>query len=146
MDIRELLRHQETVISDHSPYYATSQRLILYQEIDGIKEISEIPYTRLTSIEVVKLPRHKILIAGTMMIIGGAIMAATIQFITSWLAIFVGIGAIIYGGIGREAYYQLHANGMTNEETLRWRLIYYGSGSFIRTIQTITGEGTEYQS
>ena len=144
MGIREQLRHGETIISDHQPFYATSLRVIHYEEKEGLDELWEISYARLTSIEVIKMPRHKMMIGGSMMIIGGAIMAATIQFITSWLAIVVGIGAIIYGGIGREAYYQLHANGMTNEEALRWRLTYYGSGSFIRTIQAITGDSTEY--
>ena len=142
MGIREHLRHEETIISDHHPYYATSQRVIHYQEIDGREELWELTYARLTSVEVVKLPRHKMMIAGTMLIIGGAVMS-TIGFITSWLAILAGIGAIVYGGIGREAYYQLHANGMTKEEAARWRLVYWGSGSFIRTIRTVTGKDAE---
>ena len=144
MGIREQLRHEETIISDHQPFYATSQRVIHYEEKDGIDELWEISYARLTSIEVIKLPRHKIMIGGSMMIIGGAIMAATIQFFTSWFAILAGVGAIIYGGMGREAYYQLHANGMTKEEAARWRLVYWGNGSFIRTIRTIIGERPEY--
>ena len=142
MGIRERLRHEEIIISDHHPYYATSQRVIHYQEIDGREELWELPYARLTSVEVVKLPRHKMMIAGTAMIVGGAVMS-TVGFITSWVAILVGIAAIIYGGIGREAYYQLHANGMTKEEAARWRLVYWGSGSFIRTIRTVTGRDGE---
>ena len=143
MGIRERLKHGETIISDHHPYYATSDRVIHYQEIDGREELWELPYARLTSVEVVKLPRHKMMIAGTMLIVGGAIMSVTLQFITSWLAIVGGVAAIIYGGIGREAYYQLHANGMTKEEAARWRLVYWGSGSFIRTIRTVTGRDGE---
>lgn len=142
MGIRGRLRHEETIISDHHPYYATSQRVILLQEIDGREELWELPYARLTRVEVVKLPRHKMMIAGSMMIIGGAIMS-TIGYFTSGLAILAGIGAIIYGGIGREAFYQLHADGMTKEEAARWRLVYYGSGSFIRTIRTVTGKNEE---
>ena len=143
MGIREQLRQGETIISDHQPFYATSQRLIHYEEKDGGEELWELSYARLTSVEVIKLPRHKIMIAGTMLIIGGAIMATTLQFITSWIAIVVGVGALIYGGIGREAFYQFHANGMTKEEETRWRLAYWGSGSFIRTIRTATGERLE---
>jgi hypothetical protein len=142
MGIRGRLRHEETIISDHHPYYATSQRVILLQEINGREELWELPYGRLTKVEVVKLPRHKMMIAGSMMIIGGAIMSS-IGYFTSVLAIFGGIGAIIYGGIGREAYYQLHADDMTKEEKARWRLVYYGSGSFIRTIRTVTGKNEE---
>ncbi|MFH1560508.1 MAG: hypothetical protein ABID84_03765 [Chloroflexota bacterium] len=143
MGIREQLRPGETVISDHQPFYATSQRVIHYEEKDGKEDLWEISYARLTSVEVIKLPRHKVMIAGTMMIVGGAIMS-TMGFITAWPALLVGIGVIIYGGIGREAYYQFHANGMTKEEAPRWRLAYWGNGSFIRTIRVITGERPEY--
>ena len=142
MGIRGRLRHEETIISDHHPYYATSQRVILLQEINGREELWELPYGRLTKVEVIKLPRHKMMIAGTMMIVGGAIMSS-IGYFTSILALLGGICAIIYGGIGREAYYQLHANGMTKEEAARWRLVYWGSGSFIRTIRIVTGKNEE---
>ena len=142
MGIRGRLRHEETIISDHHPYYATSQRVILLHEINGREELWELPYSHLTSVEVIKLPRHKMMIAGTMMIIGGAIMSS-IGYFTSILALLGGIGAIIYGGIGREAYYQLHADGMSKEEEARWRLVYWGSGSFIRTIRIVTGKNEE---
>ena len=143
MGIREQLRQGETIISDHQPFYATSQRVIHYEEKDGREELWELSYARLTSVEVIKMPRHKMMIAGTTLIVGGAIMAATLQYITSWLAIMAGVGAIIYGGIGREAFYQIHANGMTKEEATRWRLAYWGNGSFIRTIRTVIGERPE---
>ena len=142
MGIRGRLRHEETIISDHHPYYATSQRVILLQEINGREELWELPYGRLTKVEVIKLPRHKMMIAGTMMIVGGVIMSS-IGYFTSILALVGGIGAIIYGGIGREAYYQLHADGMSKEEAARWRLVYWGSGSFIRTIRIVTGKNEE---
>jgi hypothetical protein len=144
MDIRRRLRQGEAIISDHSPFYATSFRVVHYEEKDGREELWELPYDRLTSVEVVKEPRHKALIAGTMLIVGGAIMAATLQFITSWFAIIAGVGALIYGGIGRESYYQLHAQGMTKEEEARWRLPYWGSGSFIRTIRNDIGDRLDY--
>jgi len=140
MGIREQLRQGETVISDHQPYYATSHRVIRYEEIDGRVDLWELSYARLTSVEVIKMPRHKMMIAGTMLVVGGAIMSATLAFITSWFAILAGVGALIYGGIGREAYYQLHASGMTKEEAARWRLVYWGNASFIRTIRTAIGE------
>jgi len=143
MGIGEQLRHGESIISDHQPFYATSQRVIHYEEKDGREELWELSYSRLTSVEVIKLPRHKMMIAGALLIIGGAIMS-TVFILTSWLAIIVGVGGIIYGGIGREAFYQFHANDMTKEEETRWRLAYWGSGSFIRTIGTATGELLEY--
>ncbi len=139
MNIRGRLRYGETVISDHHPYYATSQRIILYQEIEGREELYELPYARVTSVDVVKLPRHKMMVAGTLLIVGGAIMSSY-GFITSIPAILAGIGALVYGGIGREAYYQINANGMSKEEAVKWRLVYWGSGSFVRTVQTVLGE------
>lgn len=142
MSIRDHLRQGEAIISDHNPFYATSYRVIHYEERDGNEEIQELPYSRLTSVEVVKLARHRVMIAGTMMVIGGVIMAVTLVFITSWLTIIAGIGVVIYGGIGREAYYQFHAEGMDKEEEARWRLAYWGSGSFVRTVQTVIGDGS----
>ena len=51
---------------------------------------------------------------------------------------------MIYGGIGRESHYQIHANNMTNEELSIWRLPYWGSGSFIRTNKTVVGLDQEF--
>ena len=141
MSIRDHLRQGEAIISDHNPYYATSYRVIYYEEKDGNEELAELPYSRVTSVEVVKLARHRVMIAGTMMVIGGAILAATWNLIGSWLSIIAGIGVVIYGGIGREAYYQFKAEGMDKEEEARWRLAYWGNGSFVRTVQTVMGEG-----
>lgn len=141
MSIRDHLRQGEAIISDHNPYYATSYRVIYYEEKDGNEELSELPYSRVTSVEVVKLARHNVMIAGTMLVIGGAILAATWNLIGSWLSIIAGIGVVIYGGIGREAYYQFRAEGMDKEEEARWRLAYWGSGSFVRTVQTVMGDG-----
>jgi hypothetical protein len=140
MGIRDQLRLGEVIISDHHPFYASSQRIIHYEERDGEGELRDIPYASLTSVEVIKLPRHKVMVAGTLMIIGGALMAATLQFLTSWLAIFVGVGAIIYGGIGKESFYQIHAYGMTKDEASKWRLNYWGNGSFVHTIRTVIGQ------
>ena len=140
MGIRDQLRPGEVIISDHDPFYASSQRIIHYEERDGKGELRDIPYTSLISIEVIKLPRHKMMVAGTLLIIGGALMAATLQFLTSWLAIFVGVGAIIYGGIGKESFYQMHAYGMTKDQAAKWRLNYWGNGSFVQTIRTVIGQ------
>lgn len=141
MSIRDHLRQGEAIISDHNPYYATSFRVIHYEEKDGNEELSELPYSRVTSVEVVKLARHNVMIAGTMLVVGGAILAATWNLIGSWLSIVAGIGVVIYGGIGREAYYQFRAEGMDKEEEAKWRLAYWGSGSFVRTVQTVMGDG-----
>ena len=144
MAIRDKLNVEESIISDNSPYYITSQRLIYYQENERGEEFSEIPYSRIESVEIVRSPIHKLMIAGTMLTIGGAIMAASMHFITSWPAMLAGIAALIYGGIGRESHYQIHAKEMTKLETDRWRLTYWGNGSFVKTVRTITGEEREY--
>lgn len=139
MDIRRHLRQGESVISDHEPFYATSQRVIHLVETNGVNEAWELPYARLTSVEVVKLPRHKMLIAGTLLVVSGAILT-TVGYLTGWVTILVGVAAMGYGGIGREAYYQFHGHGMSEKEESLWRMVYWGSGSFIRTIRTVTGE------
>ena len=139
MGIRDHLRPGETLISDHKPFYATSYRIILCQEKDGREEVWELPYTRLTSVEMVKLPHFKLMIAGTLAVVGGAMMTKLGLF-TSWLAIAAGVGMLLFGAIGREAYYQLRAHGMTKEEEARWRLDRWGSGSFVSTIRSIIGE------
>lgn len=144
MGIRDKLNPEESIISDNNPYYVTSQRLIYYQENESGEQFSEIPYSRIESVEIVRSPRHKLMIAGTMLILGGAIMAASMQFITSWPAIFAGIVALIFGGIGRESHYQIHAREMTKLETNIWRLAYWGNGSFVKTVRTIIGEEREY--
>ena len=139
-DIRSHLRSGETIVSDHRPFFATSQRVVLFQ--NNHPRLLEIPYHRLSSIELVKEPYHKLMIAGTLMIIGGAILT-TMIYIMSWLAIIVGSGSLVYGAIGRKSYYQLHADRMTDEEELLWRLPYWGSGSFIRTIRKIVGDRSD---
>lgn len=144
MGIRDKLNLEESIISDNNPYYVTSQRLIYYQDKENGEEFSAIPYSRIQSVEIIKSPRHKLMIAGTMLIVGGAIMAASMQFITSWPAMFAGIGALIYGGIGRETHYQIHAKEMTKSEANIWRIVYWGNGSFVKTVQTITGEERQY--
>ena len=136
-DIRSHLRPGETIISDHRPFFATSQRVILVQ--NNHPRLLEIPYQRLSSVELVKEPFHKLMIAGTLMIIGGAILT-TVIYITSWFAIIIGAGSLVYGAIGRKSYYQLHSDRMTDKDEVLWRLPYWGSGSFIRTIRRIVGD------
>ncbi len=139
-DIRSHLRSGETIISDHRPFFATSQRVILIQ--NHHPRVVEIPYQTLSSIELVKEPLHKLMIAGTLMIIGGGILT-TVVYITSWFAIIIGCGSLVYGAIGRKSYYQLNTDRMTDEEELLWRLPYWGSGSFIRTIRRIVGDQSD---
>ena len=143
MGIREHLRQGEAIISDHQPFYATSQRIILCNEKDGREEVWDLPYDRLISIGEIKIPHFKMLIAGTAAIVGGAMMSS-VGFITSWPAILVGVAIFIYGLAGRKAFYQLHAHDMTPEEEARWRLPHWGSGSFVSTIRTIIGDRPQF--
>ena len=43
MSIRDHLRQGEAIISDHNPFYATSHRVIHYEERDGNEELRELP-------------------------------------------------------------------------------------------------------
>jgi hypothetical protein len=143
MSIRDHLRQGEAIISDHKPFYATSQRIILCHEKGDMEEVWDIPYARLISIGEIKIPHYKVLIAGTMAIVGGAMMSS-VGFFTSWPAILLGVALFIYGLAGRKAFYQFHAHDMTPEEEARWRLPNWGSGSFVSTIRTIIGDRPQF--
>ena len=143
MGIRDHLRQGETIISDHQPFYATSQRIVLCHEDGGREEVWDIPYARLISIDEVKLPHYKVLIAATMAIVGGAMMSQ-IGLITAWLAILLGVVVFVYGLTGRKAFYQFNIHDMTTEEETRWRLPHWGSGSFVSTIRVIIGERPQF--
>ena len=140
MSIRDHLRQGEAIISDHEPFYATSQRVIHYREMGEKTELRDIPFVRLTSVETVKEVRHKAMIAGTLMVIGGIIMMATVGLFTSPLAILGGIGALVYGMMGKESYYQFRAHEMTREEEAFWHMDYFGSGAFVTAVRNLIGE------
>ena len=141
MALEEHLLPDETITSQHGPFYATPRRIIRYTQTPEAEQVHELPYTRLSGMELVKLPRHRLMIMGTVVAIGGAFVGLTWGLIfTTIIAIPGGIAMVIVGGIGREAYYQLQAHNMTKEEEHLWRVDYRHSQHFINTLHTILGD------
>ena len=139
-DIEDQLGQGERVVSNFGPYYATSNRVLLYfQSRTGIV-IRELPYAQLERIEEVKLGNPKMMILGTVMALGGFLAAAAWGIVIPLLGLVVGVPVVIYGGIGRPAYYQLHGRDVPGKDIPFWRVRHRGAGSLISSIRTITGE------
>ncbi len=130
----------ETVTSQHGPFYATPQRLLRYVQAPQGEELRELPYTRLIGMELVNAPRHPLMILGTLVTLGGVYLAMFWGFVLTLVSIPFGLIMVVLGGVGREAYYQLRAQGMSKDEERLWRVDYRRSQHFINTLQTIVGE------
>ena len=142
MSVRDHLLGGEYILAQSPPLYVTTHRLIRYEEGPGGEEISHYPRERLESVEQERSPDHRIMILGTVVVLGGVYLL-TLGFITSVLAIGVGVAGIFYGSTRGESYYQLHIHGVAQEEKARWQVGYRGSGRFIRTLHEILGEPPE---
>ena len=145
MGIYSQLMPGEELLSEFKPFYATSRRIIRCREKSSGLEIVELPYARLDSIEMVRTPQHRLMMSGTVIVIGA--LAATalglIRFMTI-PAIIVGIGVVIYGGIGQEGYYQLHIRNAARGEEKVWRIKFVGSGSFVATLRSVIGQMPDF--
>ena len=140
MGVENHLNQDERIVSSFEPYYATSKRVLLYNETDSGPEVRELPYSRLERVEEVKVSDHRLMASGTVLAIAGFISAFGLGLYTPVIAVVSGIAMVIYGGIGRPAYYQLHGHGISEREELNWRVRYRGAGSFIASIRTILGD------
>lgn len=135
MSIERYLATGEEIIAQYGLFYATSFRVVrLEVKKDGREEVRSLPYSSLETVELVTKPRHSMMILGTVM----AIAALPLFFylvLSSFLLFVVGVGLVIVGGRGREAYYQLHAHNMTAEEARLWRLPRRGSGQLAAAVR-----------
>ena len=144
MGIRDHLMTGEMVVFEHPPFYLTSRRILRLEEKDGRDDLKHLFFEGLVSVELVKLPRHPVMVGGTVMAITGVVLWATGSLpITSFLAIAGGIAVVIFGGMGKPSYYQFHAQNLLEDEERLWRLDYWGSGNFISKIRNIIGERSE---
>ena len=142
MSVRDNLLGDEYILAQSPPFYLTTHRLIRYEEGSEDKELTHFPRERLASVERVRTPDHKVMVLASVTLLGGVLLLA-IGFVTSILAIGAGIAGIFYGSMKGEGYYQLHLHGIGEEEKVRWRVAYRGSGRYIRTLQEILGESPE---
>ncbi|MSQ14761.1 MAG: hypothetical protein EXR50_02725 [Dehalococcoidia bacterium] len=139
MSLRDHLEPEEHIQSRCDPFYATSRRLIRYQLTREGEKIQFLSYRGVKSVELVRKPQHKLMVAGTLMSATGLFLFVYLMLWTAIPAFFMGIGLIIYGGQGNEVYYQIHFDNMTAQEKELWRIRIRGSKDFIASIADITG-------
>ncbi len=151
MALMDHLKDGEDVVARVGPFYATSRRVLRYEPAPQGKEpaprgkekeqLPELPYSRLSRIELVRPPNHPMMIGGTVMALGGLFLTFFVGLFTPMLAVPVGIGVIILGGTGagKPRYFQLHSAGATKLEQALWRIPYHGSMDFIAAVGTRAG-------
>lgn len=131
MPLRDHLEPEESILARCDPFYATSRRVLRYQITKDGEQAVGLPYSRVQGVELVRKPQHRLMVAGTLMGAAGAFLFFYLGFITSIPTFIFGLGLIIYGGQGKEAYYQLHLYQMTKQEGEIWRIRFRGSADFI---------------
>ena len=139
IDPAPYLRYNERVVSQFGPYFATSQRVVLVTKRRSKTEFHEIPYNELESIEDIRVFNHQLFARGALLASFGVLISLIWLSIVSIALVVIGIVLLIRGGFWKVAYYQLRGRGMEGPELYKWQLKHNGAGSFIATIQTITG-------
>jgi hypothetical protein len=139
IDPTPYLRDNERIVSQFGPYLATSQRVLLVIERRGKTESHEIPYPQLESIDDVRVLNHQKMARGALLALTGFLVSLTWLSIISLAIVVVGIVLLIRGAVKKVTYYQLRGRGMEGPELYKWQLQHFGAGSFIASIQTITG-------
>ena len=167
MSLQDVLTPGEKVLSECRPFYATSRRILRYDEGQGGGRVEELAYHDLAGVQVIRRPSHPMMIVGTLAVLS-ALYLATTRFIavTAFPAALAGGALLFIGARGRLGYYQLHTRkaasaafdetqggwrdlaGKAMEvlglrappEEARWRLDYSNGGSFIATLRTVVGE------
>ena len=139
MSLLSHLTPGEEVLSRLEHYYATSHRVLWYAETPKGEELAELPYYRLRSVELVREPSHGLMVGGTVMALLGFLLSLYLGFITGPLAIAFGLGMLFLGAYGKEGYYQLNGDNLSQEEQARWRIPYRGSMDFIVVVGQRSG-------
>ena len=153
-----MLMPGERILSECKPFYATSRRIIRYDDgLDG-EPMAEITYPQLTGVQLARKPSHPLMLAGTVAILGAVFLTLVgVIFFTSILALAGGIAMLAFGARGKVGYYRLlvqvpggtTSRGLEAEpgsglgtimDEARWRLDYPQGGSFIATVRNIKGE------
>lgn len=139
VDVAPYLEFDERVVSQFGPYFATSQRVLLVTVPRTESEFHEIPYSQLESIDELKVFNHQRLSRGAVLASAGILISLIWLSIVSIALVIFGILWLLRGALWKDAYYQLRGRGMEGPELYRWQLKHDGAGSFIASIQTITG-------
>ena len=167
MSLEDVLGPGEKVISECKPFYATSRRIIRYDERAGRDQVHELEYHELTSVELVRKPNHPLMIMGTLALLAAILLTTTgLIIVTAIPALMAGIMLLVLGARGKLGYYRLNVREpspprpgdpdpgwdgtirslleplglMTPTRDARWCLDYKRGGSFIATIRVIVRE------
>ena len=143
MPLMRHLSYGEEIVAQAQGFYATTSRVIRYQETeDGQESVRSLPYSSLETVRVVRKPRYKYLLLGGAM----AVLSAPMFYwlvISGTVMLIVGLALAVYSLKEYEAYYQLHARHMTTEEFELWRIPREGSGLLVAEIRRIIGDQIE---
>ena len=133
------LRDNERIVSQFGPYFATSQRVMLVIERRRETEIHEIPYSQLESVDELKVFDYRKIARGSLITLVGVLVSLIWLSIVSIALVVIGIVLLLRAAIWKVAYYQLRGRGMEGPDLKKWQLQHFGAGSFIASINTITG-------
>ena len=140
MSVEPHLKQRERIVSRFGPYYATSTRLILHLERNGVEEIHELPYSEIEKIDEVRTSNQPRMMIGALVTVVSIILAYSLSMITPLLGVVAGAFLLLHGSIGGPAYYQVHGRDVPRARKYLWQIRHRGAGSLIASIRTITGE------
>ena len=140
MAVDSHLNQTERIVSQFGPYYATSIRLLLHLERNGVEELHELPYSQIERIDAVRTSDHTRMILGAVVVAASIILSLSLGMFTPLLGVVAGAFLVLHGSIGGPAYYQVHGRGVPPKQMRLWQIRYRGAGSLIASIRTITGE------
>lgn len=130
MALQDHLMSDEYVLARCIPFYVTTHRVMRYEQNGEREQVGELPYARIRAVELTKRPRYGIMIGG-ILLTALAVFLFFLGFVSSFFALALGAGLVVYGSQGQEAYYQLRIHNMPEEEQSRWRINFRGSAKFI---------------
>ena len=145
VEIQRHLAASERLLSVFRPFYATSFRVLRLDPVDGPSQgnLLAIPYSEITSVNLVRRSNHVVMGLGTALVILGLILT-TLLFFSSLLAILVGAGFLLVGFNGKPGYYQISARGLPRKAERYWQVNYNRSGTFIATLRSAIGQMPDF--
>ena len=170
MSVQDNLMPGEQILSECKPFYATSRRIIRYDERAARQPMAEVAYQQLASVELMRTPSHPVMVMGTIIFLVAVFLTFSgIIVITSIPAMLAGAALLALGAKGKFGYYQLHFHSTrsameyearpewwgsslrnlmenmglsTPKEKALWQLDYATAGSFIATGEEHCGGAT----
>ena len=170
MSLQDVLVPGEKVLSECKPFYATSRRIIRYDEGPGAKPMAALAYHQISGVQVRQRPSYFMMVFGALCLLSALYLTLMGHiFVTALPALVIGVVLMFFGVQGKLKYYQLQLRDVLPpvsmepqtdwNTTIRpfmesvgiiaptyealWRLDYYSGRSFIATIRTVIGHLSE---